>query len=122
MNCCPNCGSSNPHLHPAVQHEGEVQICQHSFHKRAKMEPREVSMWDFIEQNEKLKNEVFSLKMKIEQQAQLINDMNEYIRTFALEWIAFRYAKKAEPREELIDAAWALCDCVGINKKKEKVT
>lgn len=29
---CPRCGSNNPKLHPAVQHEGEVQVCQHPFH------------------------------------------------------------------------------------------
>lgn len=29
---CPKCGSHNPKLHPAVQHEGEVQICSDSYH------------------------------------------------------------------------------------------
>lgn len=29
---CRTCGSSNPHLHPAVQHEGEVHICTDDFH------------------------------------------------------------------------------------------
>lgn len=29
---CPTCGSSAPHLHPAVQHEGEVQPCRDAFH------------------------------------------------------------------------------------------
>lgn len=31
---CPRCSSPAPHLHPAVQHEGEVQPCDHAFHKR----------------------------------------------------------------------------------------
>ncbi len=31
---CPRCDSSAPHLHPAVQHGGEVQICPHEFHLR----------------------------------------------------------------------------------------
>lgn len=29
---CPTCSSSAPHLHPAVQHEGEVQPCRDRFH------------------------------------------------------------------------------------------
>ena len=29
---CPRCGSPQPHLHPAVQFEGEVQVCLHDFH------------------------------------------------------------------------------------------
>lgn len=29
---CPRCGSPEPHLHPAVQFEGEVQPCDHPWH------------------------------------------------------------------------------------------
>jgi hypothetical protein len=29
---CPRCDSPQPHLHPAVQHEGEVHICPHPWH------------------------------------------------------------------------------------------
>lgn len=29
---CPTCGSPAPHLHPAVQSEGEVQPCADPFH------------------------------------------------------------------------------------------
>lgn len=31
---CPRCGSPAPHLHPAVQCEGEVQKCDSEFHLR----------------------------------------------------------------------------------------
>ncbi len=31
---CPTCGSSSPRLHPAMQHEGEVQACSDDFHFR----------------------------------------------------------------------------------------
>lgn len=31
---CPTCHSPAPHLHPAVQHEGEVEICTDDFHLR----------------------------------------------------------------------------------------
>lgn len=30
---CPRCDSPQPHLHPAVQHEGEVHICPHPWHE-----------------------------------------------------------------------------------------
>lgn len=32
--CCPRCGSRKPHLHPAIQHGGEVQVCNDAFHLR----------------------------------------------------------------------------------------
>jgi rhamnogalacturonyl hydrolase YesR len=32
MGTCPRCGSTAPHLHPAVQFEGEVELCTDNFH------------------------------------------------------------------------------------------
>ena len=34
MTNCPRCTSPHPHLHPAVQFEGEVETCTHDFHLR----------------------------------------------------------------------------------------
>lgn len=32
MERCPTCDSPSPHMHPAVQYEGEVGICTDDFH------------------------------------------------------------------------------------------
>lgn len=32
MKRCPKCGSEAPHLHPAVQVGGEVEVCSDTFH------------------------------------------------------------------------------------------
>lgn len=32
MSKCKSCGSTQPHLHPAVQSGGEVHICRDEFH------------------------------------------------------------------------------------------
>lgn len=29
---CPTCNSTAPHMHPAMQHEGEVELCVDDFH------------------------------------------------------------------------------------------
>jgi len=32
MSNCPRCNSPQPHLHPAAQFEGEVDLCTNAFH------------------------------------------------------------------------------------------
>ena len=32
MNACPKCTSAAPHMHPAVQAGGEVELCTDAFH------------------------------------------------------------------------------------------
>lgn len=34
MNRCPTCNAPAPHLHPAMQFEGEVQPCRDRWHER----------------------------------------------------------------------------------------
>lgn len=34
---CPTCDSPSPELHPAVQHEGEVEVCRDLFHAHARV-------------------------------------------------------------------------------------
>ena len=29
---CPTCRSRDPHLHPAIQYEGEVEVCTDVYH------------------------------------------------------------------------------------------
>ena len=29
---CPRCNSRDPHLHPAMSFEGEVEVCTHDYH------------------------------------------------------------------------------------------
>ena len=38
---CPTCDSPKPHLHPAMQYEGEVQPCKDEWHKAAGEGPKE---------------------------------------------------------------------------------
>lgn len=41
---CPTCGSPDPARHPAVQHEGEVQICRDRFHSPVPAMTRPITM------------------------------------------------------------------------------
>jgi len=37
MDSCPRCTSPSPELHPAMQEEGEVQVCLHPWHDTARI-------------------------------------------------------------------------------------
>ena len=43
-NRCPTCHSPQPHLHPAVQHEGEVSVCKDPFHSQVTPQNPKVEM------------------------------------------------------------------------------
>lgn len=45
MKECPTCGSKAPHRHPAVQFEGEVEICTDEFH----LKPTNQNTQEFID-------------------------------------------------------------------------
>jgi hypothetical protein len=38
---CPRCNSPDPQRHPAMQFEGEVQLCEHSWHQPTAAEIRQ---------------------------------------------------------------------------------
>jgi hypothetical protein len=40
-NNCPLCDSPAPNLHPAIQPEGEVEVCHHEFHGDYRPRPGE---------------------------------------------------------------------------------
>jgi uncharacterized OB-fold protein len=53
MDECPRCGSSHPHMHPAVQVEGEVSTCHHDFHLRPTPQNRPAYIAAVIEAQER---------------------------------------------------------------------
>lgn len=42
---CPDCKSSQPHRHPAVQADGEVELCTHAYH----LQPTPQNLPEYIE-------------------------------------------------------------------------
>lgn len=46
MNRCPTCNSPNPHLHPAVQHEGETQLCLDPWHATTEKGREAIARWN----------------------------------------------------------------------------
>jgi hypothetical protein len=54
---CPRCDSPQPHLHPALQFEGEGQPCDHDYHRHITPENTAAR----IEQVESLKQRLAAL-------------------------------------------------------------
>ena len=62
---CPTCDSPSPHLHPAVQHEGEVQPCRDAFHQTVTPEntPEKIA-----ESDERIRSlDVFVAKKRVQE-------------------------------------------------------
>lgn len=56
---CPTCGSKDPRLHPALQFEGEVQICGDAFHAPARDEPHTMPNAEFFSEEDLKSGEEF---------------------------------------------------------------
>lgn len=50
---CPTCNSPAPHLHPAVQHEGEVNICTDDFHTQVTPQNNIAMVLDVMQEQER---------------------------------------------------------------------
>jgi hypothetical protein len=59
MSRCPKCNSPAPHLHPAVQFEGEVQPCEHDYHRQLTSQ----NTRERIAENDKFLREVMGLQL-----------------------------------------------------------
>ena len=71
---CPRCDSPNPHLHPAVQHEGEVQICSHPFHASHALAEKDAMI-------ARLQVELVNKKTQLENAYQEMRRSDEFART-----------------------------------------
>lgn len=52
---CPKCESPAPHLHPDMQHEGEVQPCSDLYHQQVTSQntPEKITkLKDFLNKNQ----------------------------------------------------------------------
>ena len=101
---CPTCDSPSPELHPAVQHEGEVEICKDQWHGEEAAHQETLGLW------QQVKVRIAELEAEVERLEEL-EDADlclSQLRADNLDIRATRDALAARVRE--LEQALELCD------------